>query len=913
LVLGFQGPTGPQGSTGAQGFQGDQGPTGPQGVQGTTGAQGATGAQGVQGPQGFQGFQGVQGPQGAGTITGSGTTNTLPKFTSSTAIGDSLFYDNGTLTAVGNRVSTNSFVGLVRNFNVLGTDAAVRVARYTDTYATLHPTVELLNYSDDGVYRRFFWDNFVDGNDSYAIRQRLTGGGVTTNGTVIDQTRLMIFSGGNVGIATTTDAGYKLDVNGTGRFRASAATYAGGSLILTSSAGTNPVYLTSNGGYFALSNGGGGDHLLITSTGAATFTSSVTGGSYSIVGPNGYSGQIIQQGEIFGSSATNLLIQSSTSNGIGFLTNGGTTFNMFINTTGNVGIGTTSPTNFSGYTTLTVNGTSGGVVNCQFNGTDGLRISSQSADTQIYEARNVPLVFSTNGSERMRITSGGNLLIGTSTDAGFKLDVNGKGRFSSSISNDYILQALNSNTTAGTSFGLYIKAGTNSSDSALVVNNAANTVTLFQVKGDGTATFSSSVTAGGTQYLVNTSTGTNQVYQRILSTGGDVVIGINANTGAALATGGLAYATSIYNNTNTAIQFGTNAVFNMTIAAGGNVGIGTTSPQNKFVASNGGAMGFEIDPTVSASVARTLIYNRGTSAYGNIENWALSHQFHVNGGTEAMRITSGGSVGINNSSPMNSAWGNDTNTKQLSINGSSYAVINLEGSTGRKYSMGVGDGNFYMCYDNTAARHNLTVTSGGDVGIGTTSPTAKLTVAGDNTDSDGGQLRIIGATSAAKMINVGFNTTNNYGFIQPLVAGTGYSNLVLNPNGGDVLIGTTTDNGAYLLQVNSQIFATNATIATSDARVKENVNIMGLTLPLIMQMKPRTFNYRKDTKFNFSEDGLSTGFIAQELAEVLEGTPYKDAIVKKTGEYYGVAYEKIIPMLVKSIQELSEEIKQLKS
>jgi len=150
-------------------------------------------------------------------VTGTGTTNFLPKFTAASTIGDSLFYDNGTLTAVGNRVSTNSFVGLVRNFNVLGTDAAVRVARYTDNYATLHPTLEMLNYSDDGVYRRFYWDNFVDGNDSYAIRQRLTGGGVTTNGTLIDQVRLIIFSGGNVGIATTTDAGFKLDVNGSAR------------------------------------------------------------------------------------------------------------------------------------------------------------------------------------------------------------------------------------------------------------------------------------------------------------------------------------------------------------------------------------------------------------------------------------------------------------------------------------------------------------------------------------------------------------------------------------------------------------------------------------------------------------------------------------------------------------------------
>ena len=178
---------------------------------------------------------------GASSIVGTGTANYVPKFTAVSTIGDSLFYDNGTLTAVGNRVSTNSFVGLVRNFNVLGTDAAVRVARYTDSYATLHPTVEMLNYSDDGVYRRFYWDNFVNGSDSYGIRQRLTGGGPTTNGTVVDQTRLTIFSGGNVGINTTTDAGYKLDVNGTvnlsGALSGTSATFSG----------TSGVTLTTNG------------------------------------------------------------------------------------------------------------------------------------------------------------------------------------------------------------------------------------------------------------------------------------------------------------------------------------------------------------------------------------------------------------------------------------------------------------------------------------------------------------------------------------------------------------------------------------------------------------------------------------------------------------------------------------------
>ena len=75
-----------------------------------------------------------------------------------------------------------------------------------------------------------------------------------------------------------------------------------------------------------------------------------------------------------------------------------------------------------------------------------------------------------------------------------------------------------------------------------------------------------------------------------------------------------------------------------------------------------------------------------------------------------------GSVGLNNTSPINTAWGNASTTTQLSMYGSGYSVINLRGDNGgtaRTFSMGVGDNRFYMCYDNTAARHNLTIFSDG--------------------------------------------------------------------------------------------------------------------------------------------------------------------------------------------------------
>lgn len=56
---------------------------------------------------------------------------------------------------------------------------------------------------------------------------------------------------------------------------------------------------------------------------------------------------------------------------------------------------------------------------------------------------------------------------------------------SKNLSNNYIAQLTNTNTTAGTSFGLFMNAGTNSADRAINVNNASNTLTLMASYGNG--------------------------------------------------------------------------------------------------------------------------------------------------------------------------------------------------------------------------------------------------------------------------------------------------------------------------------------------------------------------------------------------------------------------------------------------
>jgi hypothetical protein len=151
----------------------------------------------------------------------------------------------------------------------------------------------------------------------------------------------------------------------------------------------------------------------------------------------------------------------------------------------------------------------------------------------------------------------------------------------------------------------------------------------------------------------------------------------------------------------------------------------------------------------------------------------------------------------------------------------------------------------------------------------------------------------------------------------------GTSNGNVNPieiirftNDAEVSIGYgASDRGAYKLQVNSQIYATNATIATSDIRFKENIQPLDKGLEIINKLKPVKFNYITTTEDNFSEFD-EIGFIAQDVEGALSTELFAKAVVKKLDEgkddsALGLMTEKFIPILVKAIQEQQALIKAL--
>ncbi|MFH0865454.1 MAG: tail fiber domain-containing protein [Bacteroidota bacterium] len=86
-------------NAGTSGTTGATGATGPAGLTGPAGANGATGPAGANGATGLAGVTGPTGPAGSGTV--NGTTNYVAKFTSATAVGNSIMYDNGSRVLVG--------------------------------------------------------------------------------------------------------------------------------------------------------------------------------------------------------------------------------------------------------------------------------------------------------------------------------------------------------------------------------------------------------------------------------------------------------------------------------------------------------------------------------------------------------------------------------------------------------------------------------------------------------------------------------------------------------------------------------------------------------------------------------------------------------------------------------------------
>ena len=276
-------------------------------------------------------------------------------------------------------------------------------------------------------------------------------------------------------------------------------------------------------------------------------------------------------------------------------------------------------------------------------------------------------------------------------------------------------------------------------------------------------------------------------------------------------------------------------------------------------------------------------------------------------------------------------------------------------------------------YTNNAGSvdERMRITSAGNVGIGTTGPSASLHITNTSTGvvTDGLMLHNNGNSGTAGngvrlIFKCGSFTSTEYrsyatiegvtdGANNPsiaLVFKTPNYGILFPPNermritgGGDVLVGTTTSgvlasangitlNAGGMIYVNSDnpsIFnrSTNSSGTIMQFRYNEATVVGTITITSSATAYNTSSDYRLkedlkpingldkvsalnvyDFKWKSSDDRMD-GFLAHELQEVI---PYAVTGIKDGEEMQGVDYSKIVPVLVKAIQELKSENDTLK-
>jgi hypothetical protein len=110
--------------------------------------------------------------------------------------------------------------------------------------------------------------------------------------------------------------------------------------------------------------------------------------------------------------------------------------------------------------------------------------------------------------------------------------------------------------------------------------------------------------------------------------------------------------------------------------------------------------------------------------------------------------------------------------------------------------------------------------------------------------------------------------------------------------------------------VGGEIRATGDIVAfySSDERLKSNIQPIGDALTKVNQISGNVYDWKEGFEDIHSHTGTDIGVIAQEIEKVLP-----QAVIDRESGYKAVNYEKIIPLLIEAIKELSLKVKELEN
>lgn len=342
------------------------------------------------------------------------------------------------------------------------------------------------------------------------------------------------------------------------------------------------------------------------------------------------------------------------------------------------------------------------------------------------------------------------------------------------------------------------------------------------------------------------------------------------------------YDGSGFGDTNFLAAYNSSGNSIMAFQNGGHVGIGTTTPAELLTLANGGNLLF-IDST-SNDPGDIIFQTSAGAQLGRI--WSFDNVFNFSSydNTPDLSIDSTGNIGIHTTTPPGdiSIISNSTNEPGLYLSGygSSEGDIAVDASDAMQighYSVGT-----------KTFTPRIHIQSDGDIGIGTTAPSAKLEVEVDLANGPVMRVHNTNTGNNADGITVQIGT--------PAVSVTTLHKWMNFEDGSGVDMGYVRGN-AGALEFHE----------VSDRRRKTDIHNFNEGLAIINRIKPRTYFMKGAPEYK------KVGFIAQELQLVFPNAVAGDSLSDVKDDPMTVSYSSLVPVLTRAIQEQQKMIEELQN
>ena len=334
----------------------------------------------------------------------------------------------------------------------------------------------------------------------------------------------------------------------------------------------------------------------------------------------------------------------------------------------------------------------------------------------------------------------------------------------------------------------------------------------------------------------------------------------------------------------------------------GNVGIGTTNPGRKLALDDSSypLLSFLVNGVEKGYIGWHYSLNRyQISTPGNLSITA------GNAGGEqpnVLFINNSGNVGIGTTNPTNKLEINTTRDGDgvyIKVDGNNENAWFSAANPDRSWAFGIEGfrNDIFTILDATADAttgdgHRLCIDTNGNVGIGTTVPSNKLHVQGNNTN----WLANIEQQGSGSGLLVKTASTSHVAFD---VETGGIDRLTVLASGN---IGIANTTPSYKLDVNGTIRGDN--VSPSDMRWKEHVKTLDNSLEKVNKLRGVSFEWKDKTK----GAGTQVGLIAQEVEAV-----FPEVVSADNEGYKSVAYDKLVGVLVEAVKEQQKQIEELKA